>query len=318
MKAASDSAADGSQRSLSGAASAAGMDCSACHQQPRRDWADGLRRKSLSLFHANIGTPYPGLQRLPLPLMADRTRSDLPMESLQHAATSPGRITFRAARLAMAPPCRGEEHAIASTLLARGRYHPALSTQPRPASTAMRSTRPAATRRPRAAGLHARMGGTSTKPGAVMNHGSSSVAEKDCVVCHASDARLRGAVEQGRLLPRRRFRAGQLQGMPRPHQWRRLVAGTKNTCRRARTQLDPADDRRAPTRRREYPAGTYDQITQRTSTSPARDCKSCTPRRRLDGGRIQGKEWPRRAPRELTSASPLVMNGTTGDAATAT
>src|SRR6267378_6438599 len=127
--------------------------------------------------------------------MADATRSDLTngiRYSMRHKS---GQITFQSCQTCHGTALsKARNTPIASALWQVGAYHPALATQPRACVDCHAITKPAANASTQSSWTYAlALGGTSTNGAQWMNHGSSSVAGKDCVVCHASDAKASGS-----------------------------------------------------------------------------------------------------------------------------
>src|SRR5256885_12680662 len=83
----------------------------------------------------------------------------------------------------------------AATLWQTGAYHSSIATtQPKACLDCHTLTRPAANASTQSSLTYTlAMGSTTTNQAQWMNHGSSSVAGKDCVVCHAADAKQSGS-----------------------------------------------------------------------------------------------------------------------------
>jgi len=316
MKSSSDLQPMDHNAAFNGGSNAAGMDCSACHHNPGVTWADGLPAQA-PLFHANIGAAIPqDCNVCHYPLMADATRSDLTngiRYSMRHKS---GQITFQSCQTCHGTALsKARNTPIASTLWQVGAYHPALATQPRACVDCHAITKPAANASTQSSWSYTlAMGGTSTNQAQWMNHGSSSVAGKDCVVCHASDAKTSGSAwsnaDYFHAAVSTPVSCKECHGLTNGGG---SVAGTKNNLPAGltnSTMLTTASGDATTG----IPAGTYDQIMHTDINVSAGDCNSCHTQAGVSTvAGIQGKEWAQANFHvNFTSARPLVMNGTTG------
>jgi cytochrome c551/c552 len=196
-----------------------------------------------------------------------------------------------------------------------GAYHSAVSSQPGACVDCHSGALPAANASTQSSWVYTlTLGSTSTNQAQWMNHGSSSVAGKDCVVCHAADAKASGSAWS---------KADYFHGpVAAPGSCKEChgltngggsVAGTKNNLPVGLTNssLLTTASANATTG---IPAGTHDQITHTDVNVSARDCNFCHTQKGVStAAGVQGQEWAQAGFHvKFTSANPLVMNGTTG------
>ncbi len=294
--------------------SVAAMDCSSCHRNPGGSWADGLPAQAPQ-FHANIGTSVPQDCTLcHYTLMADAPKADLTngvRYAMRHAS---GQITFQGCQTCHATALsKAKNTPIASTLWSGGAYHASLASQPLACLDCHAITKPAASTQSSWMYTLA-MGSTTTNQAQWMNHASSSVAGKDCVVCHASDAKASGSAwskaDYFHTAVTAPATCKECHGLTNGNG---SVAGTKNNLPAGLTSSSMLTTASAHTTTG-VAAGTYDQITHTDVNVSGRDCNFChTQKGASTVAGIQGKEWAQALfHRNFTSANPLVMNGTTG------
>ena len=147
-----------------------------------------------------------------------------------------------------------------------------------------------------------------------MNHGSSSVSGKDCFVCHASDAKTSGSAwskaDYFHAAVSAPVSCKECHGLTNGGG---SLAGTKNNLPSGLTNSSTLTTASSDVTTG-VPPGTYDQLTHTDVNVSGRDCKSCHTQAGVSTvAGIQGKEWAEaKFHVNFTSASPLVMNGTTG------
>ncbi len=158
------------------------------------------------------------------------------------------------------------------------------------------------------------MGGTSTNAAQWMNHGSGSLAGKDCFACHAADAK-----QSGSAWSKSDSFHGAVSSPSSCSECHGLsngggsVAGTNNNLPVGLTNSSTVTSAAADVTTG-VPAGTLDQITHADFNVSSHDCNFChtqTGASTVSG--VQGKEWAQAGfHASFTSANPLVMNGSTG------
>ena len=297
--------------SVSGAAA---MDCSSCHRNPGVTWADGLPAQA-PLFHANIGAAAPqDCNVCHFPLMADAPKADLTNGTRYSMKHRSAQITFQNCKTCHATALsKAATTPIAATLWQTGAYHAALSSQPGACMDCHSNTDPAPNASTQSSWVYTlAMGATATNQAQWMNHGSSSVAGKDCVVCHAADAKASGSAWS-----KADYFHGPVANPATCKECHGLtngggsVAGTKNNLPAGLTNSSKLTTASAATG---IPAGTHDQITHADVNVSARDCNFCHTQAGISTvAGVKGQEWAQASFHvKFTSANPLVMNGTTG------
>jgi hypothetical protein len=294
----------------------AGIECAVCHHNPGVSWADGQPAQT-PLFHANIGAAVPqDCTVCHYPLMADAPKADLTNGTRYSMRHLSGQITSQSCQACHTTALsKAANTPIAATLWQTGAYHASLATQPKACVDCHTPTRPAANASTQSSWSYTlALGATSTNQGQWMNHGSSWVAGKDCVLCHAADAKTSGSAWS---------KADKFHGpVASPTTCKEChgltngggsVAGTKNNLPTGLTNSTMLTTASADATTG-VPAGTYDQITHTDVNISSRDCNFCHAQAgisTLTG--VQGKEWAQASFHvKFTSASPLIMNGTTG------
>jgi len=294
----------------------AGIECAVCHHNPGNSWADGLPAQS-PLFHANIGAGVPqDCNACHYPLMVDAAKSDLTLGtrySMQHKS---GQITFQSCQTCHTTALsKAATTPIAATLWQTGAYHSSLATQPKACADCHTPTRPAANASTQSTWTYTlAMGSTTTNQAQWMNHGSSSVAGKDCVVCHAADAKASGSAWS----KADKFH-GPVASVATCKECHGLtngggsVAGTKNNLPAGLTNSTMLTTASADATTG-VPGGTHDQIVHTDVNVSGRDCNFCHTQAGISSvAGVQGNEWEQASFHvKFTTANPLVTNGTTG------
>jgi hypothetical protein len=292
-----------------------GMECAVCHHDPV-SWADGLPAQS-PLFHANIGAAVPqDCTACHYPLMADTARSDVSSGvdfTMKHTSSQ---LTFQSCQTCHAAALsKSADTPVASTLWQTGVFHPSLASQPSACLACHAVSEPVASTQSSVAYTYSlAVGGTSTNTAQWMNHGSASVAGKDCAVCHAADAQTSGSAWSKSVS----FHGA----VSSPSSCREChgltngggsVAGTNNNLPVGLTNSSTVTAAAADVATG-IPAGTHDQITHTDINVSGHDCNFCHTQKGVSTvAGVQGKEWAQAGfHANFTSANPLVMNGTTG------
>lgn len=287
------------------------LDCSVCHRSPGTTWADGQ-------FHLNIAGATPSdCVSCHYPLMADAAKSDL---------TNGTRYAMKHRSAALTTQACGACHASAlgrataatpvATLWQTGALHAGVgSSQPGACVDCHSVSDPPPNASTQSSVTYAlTLGGTATNGGQWLNHGAASVAGKDCVVCHAADARPSGAAwSKATLLHPRASTVTPCAACHGVSNGRGTVIGTNNNLPLGLTN-SPMVSSAAGVTNTGIPAGTRAQITHADINVTAFDCGTChTQKGASTTAGIQGKEWAQGTfHSHFTGATPLVMNTTTG------
>lgn len=287
------------------------MECSTCHTHPGSKtpgWADGV-------FHANIGAAVPAdCTTCHYPLMADAPRSDLSSGinyAMKHASSQ---ITFQKCDKCHAVLSKGTSTPIVSNLWNPGAFHASLASQPTACLTCHAVSEPAAGKSTRSSVNYSlAMGGTLTNGPQWMNHGSASVTGKDCVTCHAADAKTSGSAWS---------KSDSFHGaVSSPSSCKEChgltngggsTAGTNNNLPVGLTNSSTVTSAAADSTTG-VPAGTLDQIAHTDINVSGHDCNFCHTQKGVStASGVQGKEWAQASFHANFTSAPLVMNGSTG------
>jgi hypothetical protein len=285
------------------------IECAVCHKQPGVNWTDGI-------FHANIGAAIPqDCTTCHYPLMADAARSDVSSGvnyAMKHASSQ---LTFQNCQTCHTTALSNSTKTPVSTLWQTGAFHPSLPSQPSACLDCHAVSEPAANASTQSSVTYnLPLGGTSSNTAQWMNHGSASVAGKDCFACHAADAKTSGSAWS---------KSDSFHGpVSSPSSCREChgltngggsVAGTNNNLPVGLTNSSTLTTAAADSTTG-VPAGTLDQITHTDINVSSHDCSFCHTQKGVSTvAGVQGKEWAQAAfHASFTSASSLAMNGTTG------
>ncbi len=286
--------------------SAAQLDCSACHKLPGNTWSDGV-------FHANIGTASPkecvGCHYL---LMADAAKSDVTSGTtftMKHRSTQ---LTLQACETCHANTLAAPTVPALATKWKTGTLHPTVPMQPGACVECHAASLPPAGAPTRSTVTYTfALGGTATNGPQYQNHLSPAVVGKDCVVCHAADAKKTGSAWSKSaplhapvpVLASCKECHGVTNGGG-------SVIGTNNNLPLGLTNSTTltsagANTGIAPT--------TLAQLTHADVNVTAYDCKFCHTQLGPSTGAAMGKEWAQAVfHTKFTSSSALVMDGVQG------
>jgi hypothetical protein len=285
-------------------------DCSVCHKSPGSTWSDGL-------FHTNIAGATPkdcvGCHYL---LMADATKADLSSTTNYAMKHQSLQLTFQSCNTCHASALGNATNAThAPTLWQTGVFHGSLASQPAACIDCHLVSEPPANASTQSSWTYVfSLGGTSTNSGQWENHGAPYVAGKDCVVCHAADAKTSGSawsksdqfhtVDAGTAVVGCAVCHGLTNGNG-------SVAGTKNNLPlglTSSTTVTSADNTTG------VPAGTLDQVIHTDVNVSSHECAFChTQLGRSSVSGVMGKEWAQAAfHKNFTGTNALLMNGSTG------
>jgi len=258
-----------------GGASAAAMDCSSCHHNPGVTCADGAPGQA-PVFHGNIGAAVPqDCTGCHYPLMADAPNADLASGTTYAMRHRSGQLPFQGCDACHANALSNAKTTpIAANLWQGGRLHAALASQPRACLDCHAASAPAANVSTQSTVAYTlATGATSTNQAQWMNHGSASAAGKDCVVCHASDAKPSGSAwSKGDSFHAAVSAPASCKECHGLTNGGGSVAGTKNNLPAGLTSSTVVSSASAATG---VPAVTHDQITHTDVNVSARDCNFC-------------------------------------------
>src|SRR6266851_2973197 len=287
-----------------------GIECAVCHKSPGTIWTDGA-------FHANIGAAVPkDCTTCHYPLMADTAKSDVSSSVNYTMKHTSSQLTFQNCQVCHASALsKSANTPVASTLWQTAVFHASLASQPSACLACHAISEPAANAPTQSSvAYNLTMGGTSTNTAQWMNHGSGSLAGKDCFACHAADAKISGSAWS---------KSDSFHGpVSSPSSCREChgltngggsVAGTNNNLPVGLTNSSTVTSAVADSTTG-VPAGTLDQITHADINVSSRDCNFCHTQKGVSTvAGVQGREWAQASfHASFTSANPLVMNGTTG------
>jgi hypothetical protein len=157
-------------------------------------------------------------------------------------------------------------------------------------------------------------GGTPTNGGQWMNHGATAAAALDCAACHAADARSSGAAwSRSASFHAHAASPGTCQACHGLQNGNGTTAGAGNNLPSGLTSSTMVSSAAGdPTTG--VPAGTRDQINHADVNVTGHDCSFChTQAGPSTTPGVQGAEWAQaRFHSSFTSATPLVLNGSTG------
>ncbi len=292
-------------------AGVAAMDCGACHKTPGlgpTGWSDGV-------FHANVpaGAAPADCVSCHYPLNVT-SAADVASGSPTAMKHRSGLVTTQAcATCHTGALAKSTTSPAAVSLWRPGAYHSSLGTaQPATCLECHATSAPAAATQSTAT-YSLPQGGTATNGGQWMNHADPPTAAKDCATCHASDAKSSGSAWS-------RSSTYHAQ-VPTPGTCARChgLTNGKGTTPGTNNNL-PAGlvDSATVTTSSAAAAGTHDQLSHADVNVSGKDCGACHTQKgpSIVAG-VQGKEWAQAAfHQNFTTASPLVMNGTTGRCST--
>jgi len=282
------------------------IQCAVCHHSPGNVWSDGV-------FHANIGAAVPAdCNVCHYPLMADGTRSDLTSSTSYEMKHQSAQLTTQNCQTChTAALARGATTPAAATLFQSGALHPSVAAQPGACVDCHSVSEPAANASTRSGFAYTfATGGTASNGPQYMNHGSPDVVGKDCVVCHASDARTSGSAWSNS--DQFHTAVGNPSGCQACHGLTNgggSVAGTNNNLPSGITNSTMVTSA-ASDATTGVPAGTHDQIIHTDVNVTGHDCNFCHTQR---GVSSQGSGWAQAAfHSNFSSSNALLINGTTG------
>lgn len=285
-------------RSVSGVA---GIDCSTCHTSPGTRWNDGV-------FHARVGAAVPAdCTQCHYPTMANRVDADVvdgTTFAMHHASVA---ITFQNCQTCHTSALANASRTpLRATLWQGGVLHPTVSPQPSLCIECHNASEPAG-RTPSTVRYALTEGATTTNATQYMLHTSNTVVSRDCVSCHAADARTSGSAWS----PSTAFHAVvpgvttcvECHGGGTPGTGNNMPAGLTTTAAVSSASSNQATG---------IAAGTRDQITHTDLNVARQDCNFChTQTGPSTTAGVQGREWAQASfHTRFTGAVPLIMNGT--------
>ncbi len=285
------------------------IDCSVCHKSPGSSWADGR-------FHANIGAATPkDCVSCHYPLMADAARADLTSGVAYAMKHRSGQITTQTCEtchtgaLAKSTPA-----AAAATAWSPGALHASVASQPTACIDCHAVSEPAAGASTKSAVTYTfALGSTSSNTGQWMNHGSIYVAGKDCVTCHAGDAKTTGSAWSTSSSFHAKVAnvttCSACHGIANGSSANGINNNLPGNLVNSTTVTSAAQNAATG-----VAAGTFDQINHADVNVSAHDCGFC--HKQIGPSTVagvQGHEWAQaKFHQSFNAANPLVANGTTG------
>ena len=292
-------------------AGVAAMDCASCHRTPGLGptlWSDGQFHQNLPIGAAPsecVSCHYP-LITTP---KADVTFPDAGLPStftMKHRSTL---ITTQACATCHATALFNSTMTPLTTRWRPGAYHPSLTatTQPATCLECHGASSPTSSTQGTAVYTLAQ-GGTATNGAQWMNHAHTSVTGKDCSVCHLADAKVsnsawsKGAPYHSKVTGL--TTCATCHGLTNG---KGTVVGTNNNLPSGLTNTTTMTVSSAS------PANTPDQIAHTDLNVTGKDCNFChTQVGPSTAAGVQGVEWKKALfHRSFTTASPMVVNGTT-------
>ncbi len=285
------------------------IECATCHRSPGTSWADGA-------YHPNLGAAAPAdCTVCHYPLMADAPKADVAVATTFSMKHRSPQITFQACQNChSAALAKATTAPLAAPLWKTGNYHPALTAQPAACVDCHAISDPT-TFTASSVQYPLLAGATATNKQQYMNHASGAVAGKDCVTCHASDAKKVGAAWSKATS----FHAA----VTNPATCREChgttngggaVIGTNNNLPLGLTTTTTVTTASAAT----GVSGVRDQISHADLNVSGRDCAAChTQKGPSSAAGLQGKEWAQaKFHVNFNGTTPLISNGTTARCST--
>ena len=275
------------------ASSVSDLGCSVCHAGPGTNWADGR-------FHAPIGSAVPAdCAACHYPLMADAAKSDVTSSTtyvMKHRSTQ---LTTQACQTCHSTALSKSTSSSTASQWKPGSLHPSVSAQPAACNDCHAVSPPPGNTQSTVTYAFAK-GGTATNGAQWMSHSASTVAGKDCAVCHAADAKKTGSAWSKAT----GFHAKVTQVTTCNECHGGSTPGTNNNLPSGLTDSSTVTTSSAAA------ANTHDQITHADVNVTKYQCNFCHTQL---GPSSQGKEWAQaKFHKNFTTSNPLVMNGGTG------
>ncbi len=284
--------------------SVTGVECAVCHRSPGTSWADGK-------FHANIGAATPlDCNTCHYVTMANTAVADLTTNTnkMKHASLQVKSQNCRSCHTAAL--ARGAQTPIVPTLWAGGLLHPTSTPQPTACLDCHAASVPAVSTKGTVNYTFAQ-GGTASNSGQWMRHTTSYVSGRDCVQCHAADAKTAGSA-WNKSAP---FHAtttavttcatchGLTNGMG-------TVVGTNNNMPLGLNDSSMLSSV-AGVGTVGVPAGTKAQIAHTDANVTTHDCNLCHTQVGASAvAAVTGKEWAQaKFHNSFNAATPLLLNG---------
>ena len=287
----------------------AGIDCAVCHKSPGSAWSDGL-------FHQRIGAAVPAdCTTCHYPLMADKAKADRSSGTnylMSHGSTQ---LKFQTCQTCHATALDNATQTPVETLWKPGAFHGSLSAQPSTCIDCHAISKPPANASTQSSWTYIfSSGGSSSNAAQWMNHGSAQLGGRDCVSCHASDAKTSGSAwSEATLFHAVVPKPGTCQECHGLSNGGGAVAGTNNNLPQGLTNSSTLTTASAdPTTG--VPAGTFDQISHSDVNVMGRDCNYCHSQAGISSAAgVAGDEWAQaKFHTSFVSGAALVMNGSTG------
>ncbi len=285
------------------------VDCSVCHRAPGSTWSDGL-------FHANIGAATPkDCVGCHYPLVADAAKADL-TSGVRYAMKhrSPLLVVQKCESCHATALSRATTASHAATLWQTGALHASLTPQPTACTDCHAVSEPAANASTQSTVTYTLPLGRTTSNGAQWNnHGSVAVAGKDCVTCHAADAKTSGSAWSRSTPLHPAATTTVCANCHGTTNGKGTVLGTNNNLPSGLSNSSTLSAS-AGAVMTGIPAGTFAQLTHADVNVTSFDCATChTQKGTSTTAGVQGKEWAQaQFHAHFSGATALVMNTTTG------
>lgn len=271
------------------------IECKECHATPGGTWSDGK-------FHEKIGAGVPSeCAACHYPLMADSAKADVASSPatryvMKHRSS---RVTIQACDTCHTEALSKSTAGLTVAQWQTGTLHPTVPTQPTACNDCHTVTTPAGTTQSTTIYLMAQ-GATSSNGAQRMSHAASTVMGKDCVVCHAADAKTTGSAWSRDIS----FHANTTAGVTTCNPCH--GGGTPGTNNNMPAGLT---DSRTMTTSSASPANTPDQLTHADTNVARFECNFCHTQVGVSTAPgVQGKEWAQASfHKNFTASSPLVI-----------
>lgn len=271
------------------------VECAVCHANLGVAWDDGE-------LHSKIGAAQ--LQECVschYPLMADGTKADQTPAMGNTMKHRSGTLTTQACATCHTDALT-RTTTIASTAFQGGALHPNVPAQPTACIDCHSAAQPTLTTQGTVTWMFTSGGGTASNGGMYMSHTSPLVATRDCVTCHAADAKTMGSAwsrdsKFHQPVPTGVTSCGACHGLSNGGG---AVPGTGNNLPSGLTNSSTTTSASTGT----GVSGVLDQVSHDDLNVTSRDCVAChaSSTTSWKGGRFHPA---------TTSASPLISNGTT-------
>ena len=278
-------------------ASANQIDCSSCHRLPGSTWTDGA-------FHAPIARAVPqDCTVCHYLLMADASVSDVMWGSSYMMSHQSSQLGFQSCQVChVSALANATTTPLGSPLWSPGALHSSVAAQPTACLDCHASSLPAGPTQSSVSYALA-AGATVSNERQWMSHDSGWVVGKDCVACHAADARP-GATAWSNSVSFHAAVPG-VTSCSECHGFGNMPAGLTDSSMVSSAAGDGGSG---------VPAGTHDQITHGDLNVILYECNIChTQAGASTEPGVQGREWAQASfHASFSPGNPLTIDGTIG------